>query len=98
MVADARFVREFSLALETVRFEDEADLFQRVLDIASERHDDVLAAIAVRYRDHAAQQVERARQQTRAHGRAPDALVELARVAGRHPSHFGPPRPTLNAV
>ena len=98
MVGDSRFVREFALALETVRLEDEADLFQRVLDIARERHDDALTELAIQYRDRAARRAQHARTIARAHGNAPDTLLELARVAGRHPSHFGASRPPLTTV
>lgn len=98
MVGDRRFIHEFSLALETIRLEDEADLFQRVLDVARERDDDNLAQLAVQYRDRAARHAQQVRATAKAHGSAIDALLELARVAGRHPSHFGATRPPLAAV
>jgi hypothetical protein len=98
VVADARFAHAFSLAVETVTSEDEAQLFQRVLDLARERHDGTLAAIAQDYLDRARARASKARSAARQHGVASESLLELARVAGRHPSHSGATRPPLAAV
>ena len=98
MVADARFAHAFSLAVESVTSEDEAQVFQRVLDIAREHHDETLETIAIGYLDRALARARRARAAVRHEGGAAEPLMEIARVAGRHPSHFGPARPPLEAV
>lgn len=98
MVADARFAHAFSLAVEAVTSEDEAQLFQRVLDIARERRDDALTTMALGYRDRAQARASRALSTARQQGAASEALLELARVASRHPSHPGATHPPLTAV
>jgi Lon protease-like protein len=98
MGADRHFLVEFSKAVEAVRHEDEAELFQRVLDIAEERDDRVLSRIAREYRDAARAQARRARRATTDRAMLSDSVIELARVASRHPSQIGQVRPPLAAV
>lgn len=98
MGADRRFLMEFSKAVETVRHEDEAELFQRVIDIANERGDHVLSTIAADYRDAAMVRAHVSRRATTHRAMLSDSVLELARVASRHPSQIGPVRPPLAAV
>jgi hypothetical protein len=86
MPADARFYAQFAAAKDVVRLRREAGVFEEVCAIARWRGDGDLLALAERYRDEAMSRAAADAAGGPSRPPIPDAVLELARVAGRHPT------------